>query len=87
MEEINALFGGFAVAMSPFNIMLMLIGVILGVIIGIARRLVPCAGFHEHMALTRFLITSSVLRRVRSIYKPHLAVNSTCGDACGCGSG
>ena len=31
MEEINALFHGFSVALSPFNLMLMFIGVILGV--------------------------------------------------------
>jgi putative tricarboxylic transport membrane protein len=35
LEEINALFHGFAVAMTPFNLMLMFIGVVLGVIIGV----------------------------------------------------
>ena len=35
MEEISALFGGFAVAMTPFNLLLMLVGVTLGVIIGV----------------------------------------------------
>jgi len=35
LEEISALFNGFAVAMTPFNLLLMLVGVTLGVIIGV----------------------------------------------------
>jgi hypothetical protein len=35
LEEINALFHGFAVALTPFNLLLMFIGVTLGVIIGV----------------------------------------------------
>ena len=34
MEEIQALFQGFAVALSPVNVGLMFLGVVLGVIIG-----------------------------------------------------
>ncbi len=35
MEEINALMHGFSVALTPFNLMLMAIGIILGVLIGV----------------------------------------------------
>lgn len=35
MEELNALFSGFAVALTSFNIMLMLVGVIIGVLPGL----------------------------------------------------
>ena len=35
MQEINSLFGGFAVAFTWFNVMLMLAGVTLGVLIGV----------------------------------------------------
>ena len=35
MEEIGALMHGFAVVLSPMNISLMFIGVILGVLIGV----------------------------------------------------
>ena len=35
MLELSALFHGFAVVLTPFNLMLMMIGIILGVIIGV----------------------------------------------------
>lgn len=35
MEELANLFHGFAVALQPYNIMLMIIGITLGVIIGV----------------------------------------------------
>ena len=35
MEEIANLFRGFAVALQPFNIMVMIVGIVLGVIIGV----------------------------------------------------
>ena len=35
MEEINALLHGFAVALTPVNLMLMFVGVTLGIIIGV----------------------------------------------------
>ena len=35
MQEINSLIGGFAVALTWFNLMLMLAGVSLGVLIGV----------------------------------------------------
>ena len=35
MEEITNLFAGFAVALQPFNIAVMILGIVLGVIIGV----------------------------------------------------
>ena len=35
MEEINALFQGFSVVLTPMNFVLMLVGIILGVLIGV----------------------------------------------------
>src|SRR5215213_9368626 len=35
MEELVNLFHGFAVALQPFNIMVMILGIVLGVIIGL----------------------------------------------------
>ena len=35
MEEINSLFHGFAVIMTPMNFLLMVIGIVLGVLIGV----------------------------------------------------
>ena len=35
MEEINALFHGFSVALTPYNLVLMFVGITLGVIIGV----------------------------------------------------
>ena len=35
MEELANLFHGFAVALQPFNIMVMILGIVLGVIIGV----------------------------------------------------
>ena len=35
MEEINALMQGFGVALSPLNLLLMFVGVVLGIIIGV----------------------------------------------------
>ena len=39
MEELNALFGGFAVALTWQNVMFMFIGTILGVLIGVLAPL------------------------------------------------
>src|SRR5947199_6528412 len=40
MEEITNLFHGFAVVVQPFNLMVMILGIVLGVIIGV----LPCLG-------------------------------------------
>lgn len=68
MEEINALFGGFAIAMSPFNIMLMLIGVILGVIIGVLPGLGGANGIAILLPLTFTMPPTSAIIMLSCIY-------------------
>src|ERR1700741_3691518 len=52
MQEINSLIGGFAVALSWFNILLMLAGIILGVIIGVLPGLGGANGVAILLPLT-----------------------------------
>ena len=52
MEEINALFQGFAVAMTPLNLMLMFVGVTLGVVIGVLPGLGGANGIAILLPLT-----------------------------------
>lgn len=68
MEEINALFGGFAVAMSPFNIMLMLVGVTLGVIIGVLPGLGGANGIAILLPLTFTMPPTSAIIMLSCIY-------------------
>ncbi|MEY2889950.1 MAG: hypothetical protein RIQ30_1548 [Pseudomonadota bacterium] len=68
MEEINALFGGFAVALSPYNVMLMLIGVILGVIIGVLPGLGGANGIAILLPLTFTMSPTSAIIMLSSIY-------------------
>ncbi len=68
MEEINALFGGFAVALSPYNIMLMLIGVVLGVIIGVLPGLGGANGIAILLPLTFTMSPTSAIIMLSSIY-------------------
>jgi len=68
VEEINALFGGFAVAMSPFNIMLMLIGIILGVIIGVLPGLGGANGIAILLPLTFTMPPTSAIIMLSCIY-------------------
>ena len=68
MEEINALFGGFAVALSPYNVLLMLIGVILGVIIGVLPVLGGANGIAILLPLTFTMSPTSAIIMLSSIY-------------------
>ena len=52
MEEINALLGGFGVALSPLNLLLMFVGVILGIIIGVLPGLGGANGVAILLPLT-----------------------------------
>ncbi|HUL91986.1 MAG TPA: tripartite tricarboxylate transporter permease [Burkholderiales bacterium] len=52
MEEINALLGGFGVALSPLNLVLMFVGVILGIIIGVLPGLGGANGVAILLPLT-----------------------------------
>src|SRR3954469_5189489 len=52
MEELVNLFHGFAVALQPFNIMVMLVGIVLGVIIGVLPGLGGANGVAILLPLT-----------------------------------
>jgi putative tricarboxylic transport membrane protein len=52
VEEINALMQGFGVALSPFNLLLMFIGVVLGIIIGVLPGLGGANGVAILLPLT-----------------------------------
>ena len=68
MEEINALFHGFSVALSPFNLMLMFIGVILGVIIGVLPGLGGANGIAILLPLTFTMPPTSAIIMLSCIY-------------------
>ena len=52
MEEINSLMQGFSVALTPYNLGLMLVGVILGVLIGVLPGLGGANGVAILLPLT-----------------------------------
>ena len=52
MEEVNALMQGFGVALSPFNLLLMFVGVVLGIIIGVLPGLGGANGVAILLPLT-----------------------------------
>ena len=68
MEEINALFHGFSVAMTPFNLMLMFIGVTLGVIIGVLPGLGGANGIAILLPLTFTMPPTSAVIMLSCIY-------------------
>ena len=47
MDEVQALFQGFAVALSPINIALMFLGIVLGILIGVLPGLGGANGRSE----------------------------------------
>ncbi len=68
MEEINALFSGFAVAMTPFNLLLMFVGVTLGVIIGVLPGLGGANGIAILLPLTFTMPPTSAIIMLSCIY-------------------
>ena len=68
MEEINALLSGFAVALTPFNILLMLVGVTLGVIIGVLPGLGGANGIAILLPLTFTMSPTSAIIMLSCIY-------------------
>ncbi|HYS75725.1 MAG TPA: tripartite tricarboxylate transporter permease, partial [Burkholderiales bacterium] len=52
MEEVNALLQGFGVALSPLNLLLMFVGVVLGIIIGVLPGLGGANGVAILLPLT-----------------------------------
>ena len=68
MEEIVNLFHGFAVALQPFNIMVMLVGIVLGVIIGVLPGLGGANGVAILLPLTFSMPPTSAIIMLSCIY-------------------
>jgi len=68
LAEISALFHGFAVVLSPFNLLLMLIGIVLGVIIGVLPGLGGANGVAILLPLTFTMPPTSAIIMLSCIY-------------------
>jgi putative tricarboxylic transport membrane protein len=68
LEDIAALFNGFAVALTPFNLLLMFIGVSLGVIIGVLPGLGGANGIAILLPLTFTMPPTSAIIMLSCIY-------------------
>ncbi len=68
MEEINALFGGFAVVMTPMNFLLMVVGIVLGVLIGVLPGLGGANGVAILLPLTFSMSPTSAIIMLSCIY-------------------
>ncbi len=68
MEELVNLFHGFAVALQPFNIMVMVVGIMLGVIIGVLPGLGGANGVAILLPLTFSMSPTSAIIMLSCIY-------------------
>jgi putative tricarboxylic transport membrane protein len=68
MDEINALFGGFAVVATPMNFMLMVVGIVLGVLIGVLPGLGGANGVAILLPLTFTMSPTSAIILLSCIY-------------------
>src|SRR5436305_12893396 len=68
MEELANLFHGFAVALQPYNIMLMIIGILLGVLIGVLPGLGGANGVAILLPLTFTMPPTSAIIMLSCIY-------------------
>src|SRR5215217_5792139 len=68
MEELVNLFHGFAVALQPFNIMVMLVGIVLGVVIGVLPGLGGANGVAILLPLTFTMDPTSAIVMLSCIY-------------------
>jgi len=68
LEEINALFHGFSIALTPFNLMLMVIGIVLGVLIGVLPGLGGANGIAILLPLTFTMPPTSAVIMLSCIY-------------------
>src|SRR5215217_7370722 len=68
MEELVNLFHGFAVALQPFNIMVMLVGIVLGVVIGVLPGLGGANGVAILLPLTFSMPPTSAIIMLSCIY-------------------
>src|SRR5215216_4231187 len=68
MEELANLFHGFAVALQPFNIMVMVVGIVLGVVIGVLPGLGGANGVAILLPLTFSMSPTSAIIMLSCIY-------------------
>src|ERR1044071_5511192 len=68
MEELVNLFHGFAVALQPFNIMVMIVGIVLGVVIGVLPGLGGANGVAILLPLTFSMPPTSAIIMLSCIY-------------------
>src|SRR5574343_421655 len=68
MEELNALFQGFAVVMTPMNFLLMVVGIVLGVLIGVLPGLGGANGIAILLPLTFSMNPTSAIIMLSCIY-------------------
>ncbi len=68
MEELTNLFQGFATVMQPFNIMVMIIGILLGVVIGVLPGLGGANGVAILLPLTFSMPPTSAIIMLSCIY-------------------
>src|SRR3989449_1111402 len=68
MEEIANLFHGFAVVIQPFNMVLMLVGIVLGVLIGVLPGLGGANGVAILLPLTFTMSPTSAIIMLSCIY-------------------
>ena len=68
MVELSALFHGFAVVLTPFNLLLMMIGIVLGVIIGVLPGLGGANGVAILLPLTFTMPPPSAIIMLSCIY-------------------
>jgi putative tricarboxylic transport membrane protein len=68
MDEINSLMHGFAVALTPYNLLLMMVGVVLGVIIGVLPGLGGANGVAILLPLTFTMPPTSGIIMLSCIY-------------------
>ena len=68
MEELNALFHGFSVILTPMNLLLMFVGIILGVLIGVLPGLGGANGVAILLPLTFTMSPTSAIIMLSCIY-------------------
>ena len=68
MDEINSLFQGFAVIMTPMNLLLMFVGIVLGVLIGVLPGLGGANGVAILLPLTFSMSPTTAIVMLSCIY-------------------
>ena len=68
MDEINSLLQGFAVVLTPMNMLLMIVGIVLGVLIGVLPGLGGANGVAILLPLTFTMTPTSAIIMLSCIY-------------------